>query len=103
VCRLSQWLPHGADMVKLNIEGAESRVIEEIRPVLHTVENISLEYHAFQELEQTLHLILDALNQSGFRYLVRHYCPGTPANLTELTAEVPFFNIVSAKRFGARQ
>lgn len=55
------------DLLKIDIEGAETTVLLDCKDVLSNVENIMVEYHSFDDRPQTLHEILTCLNNTGFR------------------------------------
>lgn len=44
--RLSPYIDRPVDILKLDIEGAETKVLQEVRPKLHLVKNILIEFHA---------------------------------------------------------
>lgn len=56
------------DMLKIDIEGAESEVIPDIKSELYKVQNLFIEYHSFRNKKQNLGEILDILSKEGFRY-----------------------------------
>ena len=60
-------------MLKLNIEGAEAEVVEELGDLLGQVDQVLIEYHGFAELPQSLHRILARLDQHGLTYVVSHF------------------------------
>ncbi len=59
-------------MLKIDIEGAETQVLEDCADVLHHVERIFVEYHSFSNQPQNLHRLLAVLANAGFRYNVQH-------------------------------
>ena len=65
--RLRDLLERHVDFLKLDIEGAETRVLEDCRTELKNVENVFVEYHSFIGEKQTLSLLLRILEESGFR------------------------------------
>lgn len=65
--RLSSYLNRRVDFLKIDIEGAESVVIEEIKDLLKNVQRIFLEFHSFVEQDQKLPEILTILKNAGFR------------------------------------
>lgn len=86
---LSGYLNEPIDLVKMDIEGAEGRVILEAGRCLHNVASISLEYHVVADRPQDLDSLLSTLSKSGFRYYVNsfgdwhsltsgHAAPGLP-------------------------
>lgn len=97
VVPLSRFMNNPIDMLKMNIEGMEGDVFEEIQDKLEMVKEIIFEYHAFDALPQTLGRILEILDAHGFRYLIN--------DATNSEIPVPFhlprgyrcFNLVYAK------
>ncbi|HVO72422.1 MAG TPA: FkbM family methyltransferase, partial [Ignavibacteriaceae bacterium] len=70
------------DMLKIDIEGAESEVVKSCRENLHKAESIFIEYHSFLNYEQDLGAILNSLKENGFRYFIKQ-----PAD-----RRIPFIN-----------
>lgn len=68
VVSLRTYLNQPVDFLKLDIEGAETVVLEDCRDLLINVKNLFVEYHSFDKEKQTLNLILDIISSSGFRY-----------------------------------
>ena len=56
------------DFLKLDIEGAEFQVIKDCEPILEQINCLFVEYHSFQNEEQSLDEILNILKRRGFRY-----------------------------------
>ena len=56
--------------MKIDIEGAELEVLEEIEHKLHFVDKIFLEYHSFKNQKKKLHRILTLLDENGFDYYI---------------------------------
>ncbi len=56
------------DLLKLDIEGAESDVLEEAEDALGLARRIFVEYHSLVRREQTLSQLLGLLQRQGFRY-----------------------------------
>ena len=56
------------DLLKIDIEGAEYEVILDCKNSLNNVENIFIEYHSWKNDSQKLSVILNTLENSGFRY-----------------------------------
>jgi FkbM family methyltransferase len=73
VVRLSEYIGPGIDFLKLNIEGAELDVIEEIKPHLGKIKELVIEYHGFPETGQRLHRILSVLDEAGFKYMLHDF------------------------------
>lgn len=65
--RLRSYLQEPVDFLKLDIEGAETCVLEDCRDLLGNVSNIFIEYHSFAERPQSLPQLLEILQASGFR------------------------------------
>lgn len=59
------------DLLKMDIEGAESAVVPHCENELHRVQNLFIEYHAYVGQEQNLGEILQVLSRQGFRYFIR--------------------------------
>lgn len=55
------------DMLKIDIEGAETKVLINITAQLNKVDNIFVEYHSIIGEEQTINTIMDILIHAGFR------------------------------------
>ena len=70
--RLSEFLSNMPviDMLKMDIEGAETAVIKDCASSLSRVKNIFIEYHSFPGQEQELNEILAILSKSNFRYYI---------------------------------
>ena len=69
---LRSFLNKKVDFLKIDIEGAETVVMNDIKDLLINVENIFIEYHSFLGKEQTLDEILAILRNAGFRYIIHH-------------------------------
>lgn len=77
--RLKDYLNRKVDFLKIDIEGAEYRVISDCREELKNVERIFVEYHSPKNEEQKLSEILEILKTSGFRVYVKEaYVPKNP-------------------------
>jgi FkbM family methyltransferase len=105
VVKLSDYITEDVDYLKLNIEGAELEVLEEIEPKLHRIKELCLEYHAFPEIGQRLHHILDLLDRNGFRYLIHDFDKETnPATKPpfSISPKSRFYLLIYAKRIYAK-
>ena len=69
--RLRSVLDRRVDLLKLNIEGAETAVIADCADLLDRVDRIVLEYHSLVAEPQILHRLLAVLTNAGFRTYVR--------------------------------
>jgi len=65
--RLLPFLDEPVAFLKLDIEGAETDVLEDCAGALGNVENLFVEYHSFANRPQTLHRLLSVLHEAGFR------------------------------------
>lgn len=68
---LRPYLNKKVDFLKLDIEGAESVVLEDCKDLLINVENLFVEYHSFNNNKQTLNQILSIISNAGFRYYIQ--------------------------------
>jgi FkbM family methyltransferase len=75
--RLRDFLAGPVDLLKLDIEGAETEVMQDIAPCLQTVRHIFVEYHSFAGRPQTLGSLIQILTDAGFRVYVHpmHVAP----------------------------
>ncbi len=69
------------EFLKLDIEGAETRVLLDCRNALFNVKNLFVEYHSFDGCDQTLDEVLGCLRHAGFRYHI---------HLTGVASPFPF-------------
>lgn len=71
--RLKDWLEKEPviDLLKMDIEGAETAVMQDCRYSLQAVKHIFIEYHAYTGHAQALDSILQILSENGFRYFIR--------------------------------
>ena len=65
--RLKEHLKHPVDMLKLDIEGAETDVLLDCRDALTNVAHIFVEYHSFAHEKQRIQELLGTLIDAGFR------------------------------------
>lgn len=65
--KLRKYLEKPVDFLKIDIEGAEARVLKDCQDLLVNVERLFVEYHSFIGQEQDLPLLLSVLKNSGFR------------------------------------
>ena len=78
VIGLDELLQEQVDFLKIDIEGAETEVIEACTR-LAAASQVFVEYHSFADAEQSLHRVLEKLASSGFRYFLRtQFCPSQP-------------------------
>ena len=69
--RLKDYMDAHIDLLKIDIEGAEYEVMEDIKDRLENVENLFLEYHGYGSKPQRLHQILLWISEAGFRYHIK--------------------------------
>lgn len=69
--RLKNYLKEEIDFLKIDIEGAECKVIADCFEELKFVKNLFIEYHSMADKEQNLHHILEMANKAGFRYHIK--------------------------------
>lgn len=65
--RLRNLLDRPVDFLKIDIEGAETEVLLDCADLLSAVDNLFLEYHSFDQQPQSLHVLINILNDAGFR------------------------------------
>ncbi|GAB3960904.1 hypothetical protein GCM10028805_59300 [Spirosoma harenae] len=58
------------DMLKMDIEGAETSVLTDCHDALAHVQNLFVEFHAYLGHSQTLADVIKILEDSGFRYYI---------------------------------
>ncbi len=68
--KLSEYITSHVDFLKLDIEGAEIEVMNEISSKLTLVKNLFIEYHSFEDKPQQLDLILAILTKNNFHYYI---------------------------------
>ena len=67
---LRKYISKTVDFLKIDIEGAETRVMENCEDLLYRVDKIFIEYHSFLKETQSLDKILRILTKSSFRYYI---------------------------------
>lgn len=100
--RLSDVVTGPTALLKLNIEGAETEVVEELGDRLALVDQVLIEYHGFAELPQGLHRILAALDACGLTYIVSHFNERNKACVPPLRlyGDYRYFLLIYARRLG---
>jgi FkbM family methyltransferase len=74
-CRLADYLQQPVDLLKLDIEGAETEVLLDCAPHLKNVANLFVEHHSFLGKTQDLHVLINLLHDAGFRVFVEPAIP----------------------------
>ncbi len=69
--RLRDYLNTRVSFLKIDIEGAETRVLQDCADLLGNVDKLFVQYHSFADASQTLHSLLGVLANAGFRVHVR--------------------------------
>ncbi|HET7601221.1 MAG TPA: FkbM family methyltransferase [Gemmatimonadales bacterium] len=64
---LAPYLERRVDLLKLDVEGAETEVLRGCRERLANVERVYVEYHSSADAPQTLHCVLEILGSAGMR------------------------------------
>lgn len=70
--RLKQYLQEEIDFLKIDIEGAETEVLRDCAEDLINVKALFVEYHSFQNENQSLAEILMIVQKAGFRFYLEH-------------------------------
>lgn len=73
--RLKDFLNQHVDFLKIDIEGAEYDVIKDCRDFLRNVDYLFVEYHSKPDTVQSLHEILQIIQNAGFRYHIKDAYP----------------------------
>lgn len=71
--RLWDYLDQPVDFLKMNIEGAEWRVLSDSAERLRSIRSMVVEYHHVPGWPRTLHKILELLDRYGFAYLIHAF------------------------------
>lgn len=98
VKKLSTFINAPVDLLKMNIEGLEGDVFEEIEDKLSMIREVIFEYHCFNNLDQNLGKILNILDRNHFRYLVTDGVGGRIPIPFRMASNYKHFNLVYAKR-----
>jgi len=67
---LAQYIDEQVDFLKLDIEGAEWKVLNSCRKELNSVDKLFVEYHSFANQPQILPELLELLRSIGFRVFI---------------------------------
>lgn len=68
---LAGFITDDTDFLKIDIEGAEGRVLKGCKDVLHKAGHIFFEYHNSIKDPQTLHELLGLVSSCGFTYYIK--------------------------------
>lgn len=70
--RLRDYLESPVDLLKLDVEGAETELLRDCADRLDRVQHIFVEYHSFADRPQTIPELLGILQSSGFRVYLQN-------------------------------
>ncbi|MCA1585298.1 MAG: FkbM family methyltransferase, partial [Acidobacteria bacterium] len=76
--RLCTLLERHVDFLKLDLEGAETEVLQDCRDRLRNVDNVFVEYHSVATEPQTLATVVKLLVDAGFRLQIHQVTPTSP-------------------------
>ncbi|WP_165077206.1 FkbM family methyltransferase [Methanogenium sp. MK-MG] len=101
--RLSEYITESVDFLKLNIEGQELPVIQEVEEFgkLRNIKEMVIEYHGWPNESQKLGELLTILDRNGFRYLIHDFDPetcGASKPPFHLNSQTTWFCLVYAQR-----
>lgn len=69
-CRLIEYLNEPVNLLKLDVEGVETIILEDSKNLLKNVQYIFCEYHFTSSIENNMHDILKILDEAEFEYQV---------------------------------
>lgn len=99
---LSSLLTEPVDLLKLDIEGLETAVLEEAAPRLHLVRQVILEFHGSQFTpDNSVSRVVSVLQGAGLTPEVRQF--GSPVSIPAIQYEEPYWLMVSAARLNPWQ
>jgi len=73
--RLRDLLQQNVSLLKLDVEGAETELLEDCADLLSNVDSLFVEYHSFADRPQSLHRLLTVVHDAGFRVHFHVYEP----------------------------
>jgi FkbM family methyltransferase len=89
------------DLLKMDIEGAETRVLADCEGAIGGVQRMFVEYHSIAGQPQNLSRLLSVLERSGFHYYIQHTGVHSSHPLVKLKQEAGFdlqLNIFATRR-----
>ena len=89
------------DLLKMDIEGAETRVLVDCEEAMGGVQRMFVEYHSIVGQPQSLSKLLSVLERSGFHYYIQHTGVHSSHPLVKLEQEAGFdlqLNIFAVRR-----
>lgn len=101
--RLSNYIDNTVDFLKLNIEGQELPVLEEVERAgkLKNIGKMVIEYHGWPTEKQGLGDLLTILDRNGFRYLIHDFDSETCSTSKppfRLNSQTTWFCLIFAQR-----
>jgi FkbM family methyltransferase len=101
VRRLRDLIAEPVDLLKLNIEGAETDALLDAGDLIGNVRELIVEYHHLPGLRRSLHEILSLLHENGFEYIINSFdhdsSPGAQPPF-HLESNSMYYLLVYAKR-----
>ena len=73
--RLKDFLNRRVDFLKLDIEGAEYKVLKDVEESLGNVNNMFIEYHGTFKQNKELLEILELVSNAGFKFYIKEAAP----------------------------
>jgi hypothetical protein len=73
--RLKDFLIRKIDFLKIDIEGAEYKVLSDVADKLHFVKNMFLEYHGMFSQNGELSELINIVTASGFNFYIKEAAP----------------------------
>lgn len=96
VVKLSSYIKERIDLLKLDIEGAETEVIQEIEPKLKHVDKLILEFHySIHNPQNKFSIIVNTLMRKGFKlhfYLGKWRIPAFTTKIVQMVLELAGIN-----------
>ncbi len=97
--KLSSYITEQVDFLKLNIEGAEYYVLQDLHESgkIKMINEMCLEWHSFANQEQNLSQVLDILQRNNFKYYISSLSTA-PHGAFSAEKETEYFLMVYAKQ-----
>ena len=99
---LSSLLTEPVALLKLDIEGLETAVLEEAIPRLHLVQHVILEFHGSESTpDNSISRVVNALREGGLTPDVRQF--GQVVSIPGIQYDEPYWLMVDARRLNPWQ